>query len=192
MAYSPPALIGYPPTLFLSPASPEFAVSRSLYEFSTGVTQRATVATGTWPTANKPMAVEFWITEPITVYQLGWMNGSGTMTDSVDIGVYDSSYVRQIAGGGTARVTANAIQFVDVADTVLTPGRYRLAMACNGTTASQQVIWTGPADAVTWGMLGAIDSATSAYPLPAPLTNMATAATFTFVPLMFIAARSVV
>ncbi len=192
MAYSPPALIGYPPTLFLTPASPEFAVSRSLDEFSTGVSQNPTIATGTWPTANKPVAVEFWITEPITVYQLGWFNGSGTMTDSVDMAVYDSSYNRLVSGGGTARSGANAIQFVNVADTALTPGRYRLAMACNGTTASQQVVWTGPANAVQWGMHGLIDSATSAYPLPAPLTNMVTAATFLFVPLMFIAARSVI
>ncbi len=161
--------------------SPEFGCA----QFNIGTAAKANL---TWPVANKPVAIPFRVFVGMTVYQLGWRNGSGTMTDSFDIGIYDTGFNRKIAGGGTARSGAAAIQWVDVADTYLTVGKYYLAGAGNGITASNatQVVATS---AVFMAGLGVMDSGTNAYPLPDPLTNMVAAATFTGMPWMAIAAR---
>jgi hypothetical protein len=143
-------------------------------------------ANGAWPSANKPLVLPFAISQAFTVREFGWRNGSGTMTDSFDIGIYSTGLVRLISGGGTARSGANAWQWVDVTDTTLAAGRYYLAMANSGTTANQAVFsssWT----AAILSLYGVLDSATNAYPLPDPLTNLVAAATFVRFPVVAIA-----
>jgi hypothetical protein len=187
---SRPSIIGKPPAMILTPASPEFgAVSQFVAQRSQNANP---FPSGTWASANDPIALPFFLYEPLTVYQLGWHNGSGTMTDSCDVGVYDSSWVRKISTTGTARTGVSALQFVDVSDTTIGPGKFYLAMSNNGTTANQQQFFAGPANAVICGLLGMLDSATDAYVLPDPLTGMAAAATFTQIPALVIAARTVV
>jgi hypothetical protein len=165
-------------------ASPEFGVANLVSSTAQG-------ASTLWPSANKPIAVPFRVFTGMTIFQLGWQNGSGTMTDSFDIGVYDPSWNRKVSGGGTARSGVSAVQWVDVTDTFLQAGKYYLVGAGNGITAGQFVDylsgsgWTAVANAA----LGFFDSATNAYPLPNPLTNMVACATFTAVPLMFMAGR---
>lgn len=146
----------------------------------------------TWPSANKPVAIPFYLWQPKTVYQLGWLNGSGTMTDSVDIGIYDSSWVRKVSAGSTALSGASSLQFVNVTDTPLTaPAKYYLVMSCNGTTANQLNVITGTVTQMLV-LAGCFDSATNAFPLPDPLTNMVAAATFVSIPNMYIAFRSLI
>jgi hypothetical protein len=143
----------------------------------------------TWPSANKPMAIPFRVFKGMTVYQLGWRNGSGTMTDSADIGIYDTAWNRKVSAGSTARSGASAIQWIDVTDTFLRPAKYYIVTATNGVTASQQTAIAGALTVGTMAALGCFDSATNAFVLPDPLTNMVAAATFTWAPTSFIAAR---
>jgi hypothetical protein len=175
----------------LTPASAAFG---AIAQF---IRHRAAPPTsGAWPSINDPFAIPFFLYEPLTVFQLGWYNGSGTMTDAVDMGIFTSSWVRQISTTATTRVGASALQFVDVADTVLPASafgtKYYLAMSNNGTTANQQMFWAMFANAPMLAMLGALDSATDAATLPDPLTNMAGAAVAVSVPVMVIAARALV
>ncbi len=144
---------------------------------------------GPWPSANKPIAVPFRVFKGMTVYQLGWRNGSGTMTDSFDIGIYDSSFNRKVSGGGTARSGVSSVQWVDVTDTYLTPGKYFLAGANNGITASNLVYASSSLAVTLLAGMGFQDSATNSYPLPDPLAGMVPVATFTGIPFMMIAAR---
>jgi hypothetical protein len=146
-------------------------------------------ASVTWPSANKPIATPFRVFKGMTVYQLGWRNGSGTMTDSADIGIYDASWNRKVSAGSTARSGVSSIQWIDVTDTFLKPGKYYVVTATNGVTASQQTSIAAALTVGTMAALGCFDSATNAFPLPDPLTNMVAAATFTWAPTSFIAAR---
>lgn len=157
-------------------------------QFSAGAS--AQIGAGAWPTANKAIAMSFRISQSLTVIQLGWWNGSGTMTDSVDIGIFTSEFARLVSGGGTARSGSSSIQFVDVAETVLGPGSYYLAMSNNGTT-SNNTEYLDAGLSVSWvGAMGGLDSADDLYPLPDPLTNMTTPSVFTRMPPMFIATRT--
>ncbi len=168
----------------LHPGSPEFGSSGLSVIGGTGA------SSGAWFVANKPVAIPFRLSTYATVYQLGWRNGSGTMADSIDVGIYDTSWVRKISTGSTARSGASSVQWVNVADTALAPGDYYLVGANNGTSANNQVFLLSTAStAVLMAALGLFDSATNAVPLPDPLTNMVAAATITRIPSLLIACR---
>lgn len=160
-------------------------------EFGLGNLAKLGGASGsqTWSSANKPVGVPFRVFKGMTVYQLAWRNGSGTMTDSMDVGVYDAAFNRKVSGGGTARAGISSIQWVDVTDTFLPVGKYYLVGASNGVTANNAASVIASLSAVMLAGLGCQDSATNSYPLPDPLVGMAAAATFTFVPWMAIGAR---
>lgn len=143
-----------------------------------------------WPAANDPVALRFRIAEPMTVNQLGWMNGSAAATDSIDVGVYDDAFARLVSGGGTARSGANVWQWVNVTDTLLPAGDYYLAASANGTAANQQLWVSLPALAVAHALIGTRESTTDSYPLPDPLTNMVTASAFTRIPYLAVATRA--
>lgn len=176
-----PEHIGSSRERIIHPGSPEFGTAN--YAIC------APSASSAWASANKPMAVPFRVFKGMTVYQLGWVNGTGTIGDAYDIGIYDAAWSRKISTGSVARATASAVQWTDVADTFLPSGKYYVVQASSGTTLNQLRI-VGPA--LTAGMmaaLGCFDSATNAFPLPDPLTNMVAAATFTIMPYCLIAAR---
>ena len=186
MSYQGPVMSGQAPSRILTPASPNFSVSRHLLRTGTSIAGNSYA----WEAANCPVALKFWLNRPETVYQLGWENGSGTMTDSCDVGIYDTGWARKISTTSTARSGVSSLQFVDVADTALTAGGYWLVMSNTGTTANQQQGSTFYANATMSALAGVYDSATTAEPLPDPLTNMAAAATFTHIPMLVIALRS--
>jgi len=142
-----------------------------------------------WPSANKPIAMPFRIFKGTTIYQIGWKNGSGTMTDSADVGIYDTSWNRKVSSGSVARAGVSSVQWADVTDTFLQVGKYYLVMSNNGTTAGQSIATDGTLSAVMLAGLGCFDSGTNAFVLPDPLTNMVAAATFTQLPMMFMAGR---
>jgi len=108
---------------------------------------------------------------------------------NVDVGIYDLSWNRLVSAGSTARSGASALQFADVTDTYLRPGRYYIAASNSGTTANNHVRVCQALSAVMVQGLGVFDSGTDAFPLPNPLTNMVAAATFSILPLVCIAAR---
>lgn len=147
---------------------------------------------GSWYAANCPLAFPFILDEAVTVYQLGWVNG-GTITPiNIDIGVYDDSWVRKVSAGSTANSGPSTWQFVNVADTLLPRGKYYLVMCASATTANNINVFNNIGGQNALALLGAQDSATTAFPLPDPLTNMAQAATATNMPQMAMAIRALI
>lgn len=147
------------------------------------------VTSGTWGAVNDPVAVPFWLQTPETVYQLGWYNGS-VAGGHVDVGVYDSAWVRKVSSGSTVGSGNSTLQFVDVADTVLVPGKYYMVMSLDDVTANRIALQVQTVAALA--LAGVYDSTTDAFPLPDPLTNMALAATYVNVPFVVVALRTVV
>lgn len=147
-------------------------------------------ASGAWPSANKAFGLPFRISSSMTVNKLGWFNGSGTMTDSCDVGIYTPTFVKVISSGGTARSGLSAWQWVDVSDTVVAAGIYFLVTSNNGTTANNARFLTAALTVGAMDLIGGKDSADALYPLPDPLTNMTTPTTFTRVPVMGISVRT--
>jgi hypothetical protein len=169
--------IARPPTVkrLLGTHSPEFTTAAQ-------VALAGTNTSAPWFAANKPIAVPFVLAMPVTVLEFGWVNGSGTMTDSFDIGIYSTSWTRLISTGGTTRSGVSVAQWVNVTDTVILPGRYYLVMSGNGITANQLQGFS-TVGANVWAQVGCLDSTTDAYPLPDPLTNMGVMATNTRMPI---------
>jgi hypothetical protein len=126
----------------------------------------------------------------VLVTRLGWLNGSTLTTSNFDIGIYTSAWARVVSAGSTARSGASVWQWVDVADTSIGPGDYYLVGAADTTGASRVGGLTLPT-APTGAGIGLKDSATDAFPLPNPLTNMAAAAVFTTLPWLAIEVSSV-
>lgn len=156
--------------------SPEFGIAEL-------ARRRDCVFTLTWTAANDPLAFPFRLNEGCTVTRLGWVNGTTLTTSNFDMGIYTSAFARVVSTGSTARAGASAWQFVDVADTPLAPGDYYLVGAGDTAVANRP----GGIQAVAapgLALFGAFDSATDAFPLPDPLTNMALATTFTILPWM--------
>lgn len=143
-------------------------------------------ANGAWFSANDPLALPFCLPHGGVIKQLGWLNGS-TAAGGVDLGVYDLSWNRRISTGAQTATGNVEWQWIDVADTALAPGRYYLAHVRDNATVNRVRNYGGSAANPLMALIGMQDSATDAYPLPDPLTNMATAATATLVPIVGIA-----
>jgi hypothetical protein len=125
-----------------------------------------TPASAVHPVANSaffyPMAV------PInyTVKRMWWLNGA-TLAGTVDVGVYKEDGTRAVSAGSTSPTPINSIQFADVADTLLTPGMYYLAISASlGTTTFWRHVLQGIDDGRA---LGIVQQAT-AHPLPTTAT----------------------
>lgn len=140
---------------------------------------------GTWASANKPCAIPVTFDTDVTVYKLGWFNGSAA-GDNVDVGIYDLLWNRKISTGSTGGVGNSVLQSVDVTDTLLPAGRYYVVISRDTTTANRHLLMNHAASAPMMALAGVKDSATNAFPLPDPLTNMVDAATFTRVPLFVV------
>lgn len=167
----------------LTPASPEFSINVQVAAVGSS-------ASGAWFSANDPIALAFRLSEVAIAVELGWLNGSAA-GGGVDVGIYDASWVRLVSTGAQTGSGNNAWQFVNVTDTTLLPGkRYYLAMARDNITANRVRILGCGQNANSVALGGGFDSATDAYPLPNPLTNMAAAATTTTVPVMALALRA--
>jgi hypothetical protein len=143
-------------------------------------------ASSTYPAASRAQAVPFEIAFPFLVRKVFWMNGTTATTDSIDVGVYTEAGTRLVSGGGTAVSGANATQEVDVTDTLLHPGRYWLAYAQNGVTATPMAVVSG---AALFRAAGGAQMA-SAYVLPTTFTPAGAASGV--MPLCGIASRTLV
>lgn len=162
----------------ITPAHKEFSISPA-WSLQNGVTLNAALS------ANVPVAMPFALSEGATIFQLGWYNGSSTQSGNVDIGVYDTSWNRKVSGGGTAASGTSVWQWVNVADTSIPSGRYYLVIVRD--SAVTHAVAGSPSGAAIMGLFGVMDSATAAYPLPDPLTNMVSAATASRCPIGAIA-----
>lgn len=92
-------------------------------------------ASTVWPTAAKAIYVPCEIGEPTTVVKGFWLNGA-TAAGNIDIGIYREDGTKVVTMGNTAQGTINIPQEVDIADTILMPGRYFLALSCSLGTAT--------------------------------------------------------
>lgn len=177
-----------PPGRIITPASAEFGMSAILNGSLRGN------ASGAWPSANDPIALPFRLSEPMVVFQLGWVNFSSTSTNA-DIGIYSEAFARLVSTGAVARAGTSAWQWVDVTDTILLPDKYWLCMSNNATTANQQLWFNGTNGTSVTTLLGALSSTTDAHPLPDPLTNMVevvSGAAFGRIPICGFAGRALV
>lgn len=157
---------------------------------SSGVGSHGTPLSSAWFSANDPVALPFRLSHGGVVTQLGWVNGTAA-GGNVDVGIYSDAWVRLVSTGSTLGSGNSLPQWVDVADTALAPGRlYYLACSRDNTTANRARTLSHGGAAVTVALAGVQDSATNAFPLPDPLTNMAAAATITYVPILLVAFRT--
>jgi hypothetical protein len=132
------------------------------------------IASAAWPTANLAICYPFSITDPWLVKRLWALNGS-TASGNFDIAIYSRNGTRIVGSGSTAQVGTNQMQYVDVADTILSPGRYYLALVRDNTSATNHrhtfsTAWIGP----TMGLR----SMAAAFPLPATITLAETSLTY--------------
>jgi len=97
--------------------------------------QGATTAAAAWPSANRAVAVAFYLDQPATIVKASWING-GTVNGNVDVGVYDEQFHRLVSSGSTAQSGASVVQTVDIADTLLKPGTYFMALVSSSATAT--------------------------------------------------------
>lgn len=129
MTYSAPDP-SYMPPILLSTLSMESAGRIP-------VTRLTAPVSAVWSATNRIVYVPFYLNRTVTVYKLWWLNGATVGTNNLQAGVYDENLARVIAGTSTLSAgTANLCQFDDITDTVIGPGRFYMALWCNGTTAT--------------------------------------------------------
>jgi hypothetical protein len=122
--------------------------------------------TSAWPSANRAIYAPVWVPRPTIITKLGW-NVGPTSSGNMDVGVYDENFVKVVSTGSIAvSATTNAVQEFDIADTLLQPGAYYLAMSVDNATA-----WFSRAS-TTVNFLTAVGvrNQNSAFPLPATAT----------------------
>jgi hypothetical protein len=120
---------------------------------------------GTWIAPNQALFFPIAIAHPWIVTKLWWQNGA-TVTGNVDCGLYTEEQNRILSTGSTAQAGPNAVQSVDVPDTVIPAGTIYFALVMSSTGTVWQNVNNGDA-------AGYIESAyiqTSALPLPATAT----------------------
>jgi hypothetical protein len=122
-------------------------------------------ASAAWLSANLALFFPIYIPHPWIVTKLWWQNGA-TVTGNVDCGLYTEEQTRIISTGSTAQAGINAVQSVDVTDTVIPAGTtyFALVMSSTGT------VWDNGAGADPGGYAGGGYVQTSALPLPAIAT----------------------
>jgi hypothetical protein len=122
-------------------------------------------ASSPWIAPNQALFFPIFIPHPWTVTKLWWQNGS-TVTGTVDCGLYTEEQNRILSTGSTAQAGANAVQSVDVPDTVIPAGTtyFALVMSSTGT------VWNNVINGDPGGYVGGGYVQASALPLPATAT----------------------
>jgi hypothetical protein len=88
-----------------------------------------------YPTANKAFYAPFFIGEPTTIVKAFTVNGTA-LSGNVDVGIYTDNGVKLVSTGSTLQAGTSDMQLIDLTDTLLAPGSYYMAMACDNTTAT--------------------------------------------------------
>ena len=135
-------------------------------------------ASSTWQAASGCLAIPFRVPQSIVIKQLAWANGSAAGGNH-DIGIYDASDNLVVAAGSTAGSGNTTWQFVNITDTVLTPGFYNLVKAEDDTTANRILISNLTAGTPLLDFIGVRESTADNFPLPGTLVSMTAPATFT-------------
>lgn len=132
----------------------------------------ASTVAQTWVATNRALYIPVIVDVTVTVYQMGFE--VGTQSGNCDVGIYDVAKNRLVSAGSTA-VAAAGFQAINIADTVLTPGVYFLAMNVDNTTAAVR----GCLTALTpQQVCGVQQQAVGAVALPNPCTFANAASVF--------------
>jgi len=167
-SYSQPSLRNTLSMGTLSPESITVSLTASVTTFATSTA---------WPIASGTICVPIEVLYPVTVAKMMVNNGS-VPTGTMDVGIYDAGGARLVSAGSTPQVGASAIQIFDIADTLLLPGLYYLALAFNNSISTVAGFGGVLVDMSPMGIYQQL----SAFPLPATLTF--SALNGTFVPLI--------
>lgn len=104
----------------------------------------ATSTSSAYPSANRAYYYPIRVSQGCTAKRFFWLNGTAVSgTNSVQMGIYndndagtDGPGTAVILGTATTQASTNVVQFDDITDTALSPGRYWLAFWCNNTTST--------------------------------------------------------
>lgn len=122
------------------------------------------VAISNVPGANTALFYPFRIFEPSTAVKMACVNGA-TVNGNVDLGIYDRELNKIVSTGSTAQAGANAIQVIDITDTLLLPGNYFMAVELSSATGTLMRSTATDEDALSAHPF--YTQAVGAFPLPA-------------------------
>lgn len=118
-----------------------------------------------WAVASKAIFTPVSIFNTVKIVKLFNINGAA-VSGNIDVGIYDRGGARIVSSGSTAQAGTVSTQEYDIADTVLNPGLYYLALALDNITGAIQG-WNP--SAALMRCVG-VHEMTSAFPLPATAT----------------------
>lgn len=111
--------------------------------FVDSVNAVANPSSAAYPAANRAHYFPVVIPVACTIYRLFWLNGATASTNNVQVGIYndndagaDGPGTSVVLGTSTLASGASICQFDNITDTALSPGRYWIAVWCNGTTTT--------------------------------------------------------
>lgn len=98
-------------------------------------------ASGAWESANRAVYAPIVVPQQTVLKRFWWTNGATVGTAySIEAGLYADAAgapgAKIVTTGSVTQGTANRIQFADVTDTVVAPGRYWLYLSCSSTSAT--------------------------------------------------------
>lgn len=117
----------------------------------------------TWSSTNRALYYPFRLASPLLVLTL-WVCNGDVISGHWDVGIYTFDGRRLVSTGSTVPSGTQTVQVVDVADTLIGPGLFYLALACDNTT--QRFFGQISGNAQYQQGMGVIQQS-SAFPLPA-------------------------
>ena len=124
-----------------------------------------TYASGAWPAANRAIFIPFRLPKAQTVVQLASLNGTA-VSGNVDMGIYTMGGSKVVSIGTTVQTGTSTIQIYDIADTLLAPGYYMLALALDNTTGT----FFRFVPSAQWATTMGVQQMASAFVLPSSVT----------------------
>lgn len=146
-----------------------------------------------YPSANLAILIPFILAKQFTVVKMFTCNGS-TASGNLDVGIYTneggaSPVLRLIVSkGSTAQSGTSVVQGLDIADTILPPGSYYMAIVMNNILGT---FFRGTVTTASIATAIGIRFKTSAFPLPATITSPNDAQT-TYIPVFGLTGRTVI
>jgi len=139
-----------------------------VYQMGLANVDMSAQASAAYPAANRIIYIPFGLAMPATVVKLWVYNGAFTGTPDLNMGIYDVAGTRIVQIGTTAMSGTNVLQVFDIADTLIGPGDFYLAIIATVTTA--QMFRTAPAQVGFCQVMGMLQEAGIGSTLPTTAT----------------------
>lgn len=175
------ATLGVGPGVYSS-----FGLNSGIGDALTMVGAAFTSASAT-PAANRAFYIPFYVESTVTAYKMAFIVGA--QAGNYDVGIYDCSFNRIVSLGSTA-VPAAGLAVADIADTVLVPGTYFMAINLSTVTTLTVNANATAGINVLAAVCGMAVQDVGAVTLPDPATFAAPAAAW--VPALSVATRTVI